>query len=118
MSAKCIYCGKASEGDYCSQVCEQEYYAYLGRMERFYILQIAGIIVALALFILPVIVGHFAIFAGIALLVLGADLAVMPFAPIAVVNKVGSKRVESVLKITGYVMAGVGAAVLFIMALV
>lgn len=118
MSGKCIYCGKSSEAEYCSQVCNQEYYSYLGRVENFLKLYIACLIVALALLIVPVFVGHLLPFIGLAVLVAGIDFVTMPFAPQFVLKAIGVRKTELVLQAAGFIMAAAGVITILVTSII
>ena len=89
------------------------YYAYLVRVEAFGIPYLIGLIAALALLVLPVFVGHFLQLSGMALLLLGTVLAIMPFAPSFVIRGTGARRSERFLRISGCVLAAIGVCIIF-----
>jgi predicted nucleic acid-binding Zn ribbon protein len=66
MTGGCKFCGKSTNEEYCSELCEQLFYGYLHRVETFGILYVICLIVSLVLFIIPVFLGHFVQFYGLA----------------------------------------------------
>ena len=114
MTGRCLYCGKAAEGDFCSHVCERRYRAYVTRVEAHGILYTLGLILVLALFILPLFVGHLPQIWGMGVMLLGILLSLMPFAPSSVIGRIGAKRSETALRISGYVMSVTGAVIIIV----
>lgn len=108
MTGGCKFCGNSTDGEYCSELCEQLFYGYLHRVETFGILYVICLLVSLALFIIPVFLGHFVQFFGLGLLALGTTLSLMPFAPSFVIDRIGVRKSEKYLRISGWVMFAVG----------
>ena len=108
----CLYCGKAAAGDFCSVSCEQNYYVYRERVEHFGMYYLAGLVLSIALFILPVFLGYYTQLIGTGLLVFGMIHTVFPFAPHLVIDRFGVRRSMRTIRFAGLALMLLGAVLM------